>query len=308
MRSILIRYAELGLKSERVRSRFLSQFVKDINHTLTDHGIEHLIKTERGRIFVETVEIEGSVQLLRTIPGIHSLSIVEETTSEMEGLMDTLSEFSSTRLKEGMTFGIRVKKAFEMPFSTRDIAIRGGTAVCSHLDEESVKVDLEKPDIWFEIEIRKDHAYIFTDRIPGIGGMPSSTQGKVLLFLPGREKLSGSEMISGNRARLSRKMMLRRGCRVIPTLFEDDLPGWSDVIEDLKEGGKGPFLLRGNNLMEALEEAVRKTDCLGIVHPGTLDDFQDLPVIHGSGMAVSLFLPTVSLNSVEVDSWLKRFR
>ncbi len=308
MNTILIRYAELGLKSERVRSRFLSQFVKDINNTLTDHGIEHFIRTERGRIFVETEEIEGSVELLRTIPGIHSLSVVEETTSEMEGLMGALSEFSNSRLKEGMTFGIKVKKAFEMALSTRDIAIRGGTAVCSHLDEGSVKVDLEKPDIWFEIEIRKDHAYIFTDRIPGIGGMPSSTQGKVLLYLPGRDKLSGSEMLMGNRARLSRKMMLRRGCRVIPTLFEEDLPGWSDVIQDLKEDGKGPFLLRGNNVMEALGEAVRKTDCLGIVHPGTLDDLQDLPVIHGSGMPVSLFMPTVSLNGDEIDSWLKRFR
>jgi thiamine biosynthesis protein ThiI len=307
MEVILIRYAELGLKSERVRARFLSRLVEDINRNLSDHGIEHFIRTERGRIFLETGEKEKAIKHLPDIPGIHSFSLSEEVPSDIDGLMKGLSSYSSSRLIEGMTFGIKVRKSIEMDLSSRDIAILAGDAVCSHLDENSVKVDLKNPDLWFEVEIRRDHSYIFDNRKEGMGGMPSSTQGKVILYLPPRGSLNGDMEETGMRTLLSRKMMIRRGCRVIPAVKESDLDGWNDLLDEIKENGKDPFILTRGDVLASLEEAIKKTDSSGLIHPGTLCDLSTLPLLHGYGIPVSVFQPTAGMDEEEVRLWMDRF-
>lgn len=304
MKVILIRYAELGLKSERVRSRFLNRLLEDIGSRLADDRIEHILRSERGRIFLETDEIDRAVEILRKIPGIYSISVAQEAPSDIEGLMEALSGYSRKRLKEGMTFGIKVKKSVEMELSSRDIAIMGGSAACSHLDEESVTVDLKDPDIWFEIEIRREHAYLFTERIKGMGGMPSSTQGKVLLFLPERKTLSGTKTESGRRALLSKKMMIRRGCRVIPALFEKDMAGWDDILGELREEEKDPFLLSRKDLAEAIKEALEKTGSIGLVHPGTLEDLINNEDLSENSLQTPIFQPTVALENSEIKEWL----
>jgi thiamine biosynthesis protein ThiI len=307
MEVILIRYAELGLKSERVRSRFLSRLLEDVSSRLTSERIEHLLKSERGRIFLETDKINSAVEILRKIPGIYSISVATEAPSDIEGLMDALSNYSRNRLKDAMTFGIKVKKSVEMDISSRDIAVMGGSAVCSHLDEESVRVDLKDPDIWFEIEIRRDHAYLFTERIKGMGGMPSSTQGKVLLYLPDRKTISGTARESGGRALLSKKMMLRRGCRVIPALFEKDLAGWDDILDEIKEEGKDPFILSGDDLPRALGDALEKTGSIGLAYPGTLEDLIDKEELSENSLHTPIFQPTVALDNNEVDRWISHY-
>lgn len=306
MDKVLVRYAELGLKSERVRARFTRQLMDHITDSLLSQGIEHVITSQRGRIFIETSEIEETIDLLGGIPGIHSFSIVKTCTSKFDGLMDGLAQYSRDLLREGMSFGIKVRRTGETDYSSRDVAINGGDAVCRHLDDSKVSVDLKDPDIWFEVEIRGDNAYLFTERIKGMGGMPSSTQGKVLLYLPPEGSLSGDKDEIYSRTRLSRLMMLRRGCRVIPVVRREDREGWDDILEELKEKGKDPFFLDLGDVRASLIDALKKTGAMGVVHPGSEGDLADHPDISGDGRAVSVFMPTVGFSKDEVDSWLLR--
>src|SRR6185295_10623294 len=47
------------------------------------------------------------------------------------------------------------------------------------------RVDLENPDLVCAIEIVDNRALIYVDRRQGIGGLPSSTSGKVVVLLSG---------------------------------------------------------------------------------------------------------------------------
>ena len=49
---------------------------------------------------------------------------------------------------------------------------------------ENLKVDVHNPDVWINIEIR-NKINIYSEMIPGIGGMPVGTAGKAMLLLSG---------------------------------------------------------------------------------------------------------------------------
>lgn len=308
VKKILVRYAELGLKSERVRSRFLRQLMNNISEDLLKGGIEHILSSTRGRVFIETDTIDNSLDILRTIPGIYSFSVVDEVPSSMDELMDGMAEHARSRLHEGMSFGIKVRRTGETDYNSREIAIAGGDAVCRHLDDSTVSVDLKDPDIWFEVEIRGDRAYLFNDRIKGMGGMPYDTQGKVILFLPHTDSFSIGKSEVQMRADLSYLMMRRRGCKVIPVVTEGSLEIWKERIEEMTRGSGRPFVIEGKDLSAELIFAVRKTGSFGLVHPAPEEESEMVPILHAVGGSVSVFQPTVGFDPGEVDSWIKRLR
>gem|GEM_PF-2298885 len=307
MGTILVRYGEMGLKSEKVRSRFQRQLIDHMEEALSRKRLEHVISTERGRIFVECDDVNGAMEVLRRLPGIHSLSHVEKVPSEMDALMEGMSLFARDRLKEGMSFGIKVRRTGNTPYSSRDVAVRGGDAVCAHLDDSKVRVDLTDPDIWFEVEIRGRWAYLFTGRVPGIGGMPRSSQGKVLLFLPAFSELGMEREETIKRARLSKSMLERRGCRVIPASSREALDEWRPYLSLFREGDRDPFVLEeGIDVREALADACGKTSSFAVVWPGRLEDIGKMPIPHRTGAPVSVLQPTAVMDLGEVEQWLRR--
>ena len=52
-------------------------------------------------------------------------------------------------------------------------------------EKTGVRVDLTNPEKTFFIEITREHAYVYTGRVPGPGGLPVGTQGNVLAMLSG---------------------------------------------------------------------------------------------------------------------------
>src|SRR5690625_7974013 len=57
----------------------------------------------------------------------------------------------------------------------------------SHLlsNTDGYKVDVHHPDLTVKVEVRNEAAYITSDVIPGLGGLPVGTAGKTLLLLSG---------------------------------------------------------------------------------------------------------------------------
>ncbi|MBN1539775.1 MAG: hypothetical protein JW939_06490, partial [Candidatus Thermoplasmatota archaeon] len=185
------------------------------------------------------------------------------------------------------------------PYTSQEIAVEGGGAVVSHLNEGEVKVDLKHPDVWIEVEIRDSSAYIFDNRTKGPGGMPASSQGKVLLLLP--EHTDDIE----RRSLLSFLLMRRRGCRVIPASMEEDHGSWSEFMRKTSMGEeKGPFILKGDDVMSGLMYAVEHLKVRGIVIPSGPGKEREFPVIHSQGAPISQFYPTASMDMTEVNEWL----
>lgn len=302
MSTILVRFAELGLKSEKVRSRFLKQLADDIEESLIEAGVEHLMDVSRSRVFIETDQMDPASRVLKRVPGIYSFSEVEVASSEKEELMNSLSIFGGTRIREGMTYGLKVRRVGKHPYSSQEIAIEGGGAVIAHLREDDVKVDLKNPDIWVEVEIRDRIAYIFDNRIKGLGGMPASSQGKVIQYLPHPADANVQRSI------LSFMLMRRRGCKVIPVAWEADVSFWgSELVKRSIGGGKQPFILEEGNLKNGLEDAITKLKVWGAVFPAGPGEEGMYPVLHSEGAPISQFYPTISMDMSEVNGWIERF-
>ena len=81
---ILVRYAEMGLKSQAVRKRFERILVDNMMSNLAEAGLEALITTEQGRIFVEPQDIDRAIKVLKRVMGVASLSPVLRCRSDME--------------------------------------------------------------------------------------------------------------------------------------------------------------------------------------------------------------------------------
>lgn len=298
MSLILIRYAEIGLKSERVRRRFLARLVRDITEKMEAGGIDHLIESERGRIFLECSDKEAASALLRTINGIASFSLVTPCSSKYDDIMGCLNEFGRQRLRAGMSYGLKVRRIGTHPYTSREIAINGGGAVISHLAEGENRVDLKDPDLWVYVEIRENMAYVFSEVLRGLGGMPSGTQGRVLLYLPP----DPTDRIR-RRARLSRSLLERRGCTVVPVVRGEDIEEWK--VEPAL--GQDVRALDPIGTEDALAAALKEHRALGVAYPC---DLQDVKRAHGSHPAslpaVELY-PTSGLEDDEVDAYIDWF-
>lgn len=175
---ILIRYGEIGLKGHN-RHVFEKRLIADIRKRL---GHPEII-SHRGRIFVATSEedAEDAVASLRKIPGIFSVSPSVQIESRLEEMKKRIAEIA--KHAKVRTFKIEVNRAnkeFEIK-SPEVAAILGGTALSSN---PRLKVDVHKPELLIEVEIR-EKTYVFTERIPCLGGMPYGSAGRVLSLFSG---------------------------------------------------------------------------------------------------------------------------
>lgn len=177
-RLILVRYGEIGVKGNN-RHLFEKQLIKDIKRR-----IEHCnILYERGRIFIEIPEheLEDTVLALQRIPGIFSVSPSVKVASNLDAMREAVAKIAKKTICR--TFKIEVSRADKtFPMKSPEMAaVLGGAALQAN---PSLKVDVHHPELIVEVEVRAE-TYLFTERIPCLGGMPYGSAGKVLSLFSG---------------------------------------------------------------------------------------------------------------------------
>lgn len=203
--TIIIRYGELALKSEPVRRRFERALINSIKLSLK--SIPYKIRTERGRIFVDTKTIAKTIKILAQIPGITSISPAVKTRADLDAIRDKVTPLAKKLLKPGMSFAVRTTRIGEHAFSSKDINVAIGSYVLSLV--KNLKVNLSNPDVEISIEVRGNDAYIFSKTVEGVGGLPVGTQGRIVAILSGNKKDA-----------IATFMMLKRGCAVTPLILD----------------------------------------------------------------------------------------
>ena len=79
MATFLVRYGELALKSPRVQSRFKRFLLDDIQGRIASAGKECLLTHERGRVWLNSDDVEFAHGVLSRTFGVVSFSQVETT-------------------------------------------------------------------------------------------------------------------------------------------------------------------------------------------------------------------------------------
>ena len=161
------------------------------------HQIRHALKKvegtfdvtkENGRIYVEgTSEFddEEAINALRKVFGILWICPMLQVKDEgFDKLAEDVIDYLRTMYKgKNMTFKVNARRARKnYPLDSMGINMAMGEKILEAMPE--MTVDVHKPDIYVNIEIRS-RINIYTELIPGPGGMPVGTNGKAMLLLSG---------------------------------------------------------------------------------------------------------------------------
>ena len=269
---LLLRYAEIGLKSTPVRRRFESTLKDNMLNMFMQDGVEALITNKGARFYVESTDINAAIRSTKKVFGIASLSVAEECTSKMEDMCATAAEYSKSRLSEGQSFAVKARREGSQGYTSLDMGREIGSAIFLANEDKGVKVDLTNPEVVFYVEARDNRAFIFQEYIKCHAGLPVGTQGKVLAEIDGSE-----------RSLVSAWLMMKRGCRVM-------VRGDGD-IESLKQYDS---YLRAFDPNRDDEKKL-----LGIVLGSDLEDIDKIDV---TKYDLPVFFPTIGMTDDEVHA------
>ena len=185
--SFLIKYGEIGIKGKN-RYMFEDALVRQIRYALRTVDGEFLVHKCHGRVYVDCegeYDYEETVESLKKVFGIVGICpVVRAEVKEPELLKkDVVSYVEQVYPDRNKTFKVEARRANKRyPQNSMELNCSLGEAVLDAFPE--MKVDVHDPDIRLNVEIREE-VYIYSEIIPGPGGMPVGTNGSAMLLLSG---------------------------------------------------------------------------------------------------------------------------
>lgn len=186
-KAFLIKYGEIGIKGKN-RHLFEDALVRQIKYALKPVEGEFQISKEQGRIYIEALsdfdydEVLESLQHVFGIVGICPVVLTEDEGFDKLA-EDVVSYLDKRYPDKHLSFKVntrRARKSYPMP--SMEVSAALGERILEAFSD--MKVDVHNPDILVNVEIR-GKINIYSEIIPGPGGMPVGTNGKGMLLLSG---------------------------------------------------------------------------------------------------------------------------
>lgn len=180
---LLLKYGEIILKGLN-RPLFEDALVRNLKRCAGNENIK--IWKAQATVYVEpkddSVDMDGLAVKLSKVFGIVSVAVAQTVPKELDKIGALAAQMIKT--EPGKTFKVEAKRADKrFPYKSPEICMEVGGAI---LDENPhLTVDVHNPDILVMVEVRDFAAYIYTSKIPGVGGMPVGTNGRATLLLSG---------------------------------------------------------------------------------------------------------------------------
>jgi len=201
MDSVLIRYHEIALKKGN-RAYFTEMLKRNIVAAVKDLGAKE-IRSLPARLvltFRNEIEPETLTKRISSVFGIANFSIVQRTGRDIDQLRSQIlaglngAHFASFRIDTQ-----RGDKSF--PLNSPEINRQLGAAV---QQKTGARVDLDNPEFTVYVEILPKDTFYGFNKLPGAGGLPVGTSGRLLSLISG-----------GFDSPVAAYRMMQRGCRVI---------------------------------------------------------------------------------------------
>lgn len=185
--TFLLKYGEIGIKGKN-RYLFEDALVRQVRRALKEVEGEFEVFKKQARIYVDCggeYDYEDTVEHLKKVFGLVGICPVlrlsdkgfEELKKDVVAYMDEMYEDKSFTFKVESR---RSKKTY--PKNSMEISRDLGEAILEAFPE--IRVDVHRPDVMVNIEVREE-VYVYSQIIPGAGGMPVGTNGKAMLLLSG---------------------------------------------------------------------------------------------------------------------------
>ena len=284
--SFLIKYGEIGVKGKN-RYLFENALMQQIKYALRRCEGEFEIRKAEGRIYVEAqsdFDYDETIDNLKTVFGITGICPMKYVEDEgFDKLKETVIDYINEVYEDkNFTFKIHARRARKnYPLDSMQINADLGEVVLDTFP--GVSVDVHNPEVTIFVEIR-EMIYLYSEIIPGPGGMPVGTNGKGMLLLSG-----------GIDSPVAGYMVAKRGVKIDAVYFHAP-PYTSErakqkVIDLAKKVSRycGPIYLHVINftdiqmaiyekcphdeltiimrryMMKIAETIAKETDCLGLI-------------------------------------------
>lgn len=197
IKMFLVRYAEIGTKGKN-RYVFEDMLCKRIRNRLKPNG-DFDVRRDFGRIYIEALsdydydEVVSKLTKIFGIVGLCPVTVAEELTYEcirdaaLEHFDESFGPDSDSEYN-GFNFSFKVhtrRVNKEFPMNSMEIDMEIGHDLLEKYESEGLHVDVHKPDVMVEVELRGDKGYVYSRIIPGPGGLPVGTNGKAMSLLSG---------------------------------------------------------------------------------------------------------------------------
>ena len=185
--TFLIKYGEIGIKGKN-RYLFEDALVRQVRFALKDVDGEFQVYKSQARIYVdcgEEYDYEDAVEHLARVFGIVGICpVVRMEDQGFEQLKkDVVAYMDEAYPDKNLTFKVEARRARKSyPKNSMEINCDLGEAILDAFPE--TRVDVHHPDVMLNVEIRRE-IYVYSQIIPGAGGMPVGTNGKAMLLLSG---------------------------------------------------------------------------------------------------------------------------
>lgn len=198
---ILVRYGEIALKGNN-RPQFENMLTRNIQSVVKPLGGK--VDKRHGRVLVSCAmeQLQEVQDELSRVFGIVSFSPGVAVEPRMDLIREAALEQLRLTVETGAkTFKVECRRANKgFPMKSPEICAEIGGDLLEAFPQ--ITVDVHHPDTTVTVEIR-EKAYIFTQIIKGVGGMPYKSAGKAMLLLSG-----------GIDSPVAGYMMARRGVHV----------------------------------------------------------------------------------------------
>lgn len=207
---LIVKYGEIAVRGNN-RKFFIERLLRTIRKNLDDIGDFYVVK-EQGRLILEDrggeLDFDKVIPRILCIMGIIGVSPgVRVRNQELDNLKKVCAEhIRSIGADKYKTFKIETKRSNKSyPLESREVSAAVGEYI---LDEfPNFTVDVHNPELTVYIELRND-AYVYSELIKGLGGLPVGSSGKGIVMLSG-----------GIDSPVSAFMMAKRGVEVEGVYF-----------------------------------------------------------------------------------------
>ena len=206
---VLVRHGDIGVKSGRVQSWMEERLKENVAAMLEARSIDAQVDREWGRLYVRTDEPGAAAAAIADVFGVVSASPARTVESELDTIADALAETAEAAYAEG-TFAVDARRTGEHAFTSQEVGEVGGEAIWRAVaDDFEPAVDLDDPDVRFEVEVREDRAFVFLDRVDGPGGLPLGSQDTLVALISG-----------GIDSPVAAYLAMKRGAPIVPVYFD----------------------------------------------------------------------------------------
>ncbi|MEM7264081.1 MAG: tRNA uracil 4-sulfurtransferase ThiI [Planctomycetota bacterium] len=182
---ILVHYDEITLKG-RNRSVFENALTSSVRRALDGAGAQQ-VQRRHGRVVVELKDpsdADRCAQRLKKVFGVTRFMPSGRCPANLDAMRDFLRDaLAGTAPDEVSSFAVRCKRANKnLPLRSGDVHREIGQHI---VDTTGWKVQLDDPDLTVFIRLISNEAHFGFDQVPGPGGLPNGTTGRVACLLSG---------------------------------------------------------------------------------------------------------------------------